>query len=126
MVCDVLSMFITVTIFCNNVLCNHMIVTGYVLIGEIACNKCPVLLLLLYCFQVITAALAVTSQFDVSLGSIRMRPPRHSVRTVHQGSSATTPSPLSPCTTAVTALKVGPTGNHYFICSVLYWNGQLV
>ena len=27
--------------FCNNVsvLCNHMIVTGYVLIAEVACNK---------------------------------------------------------------------------------------
>ena len=38
----------TVTIFCTNVsvICNHMIVTGYVLIGEIACNKYPVLLLL--------------------------------------------------------------------------------
>ena len=48
-VCDVLAMFITVTMFCNNVsvLCNHMIVTGYVLIGEIAFNKYPVLLLLL-------------------------------------------------------------------------------
>ena len=64
MVCDVLSMFVTVTMFCNNVLqqcfsinihsdsdnvsvlCNHMIVTGYVLFGEIACNKFPVLIYL--------------------------------------------------------------------------------
>ena len=41
--------YVTVTMFCNNVSvnCNHVIVTGYVLIGEIACNKYPVLLLLL-------------------------------------------------------------------------------
>ena len=38
-----------VTMFCNNVsvLCLHVIVTDYVLIGEIAGNKYPVLLLLL-------------------------------------------------------------------------------
>ena len=40
--------YVTVTMFCNNVsvLCLHVIVTDYVLIGEIACNKYPVLLLL--------------------------------------------------------------------------------
>ena len=53
MVCDVLSMLnvtVTVTMFCNtvSVLCLHVIVTDYVLIGEIACNKYPVLLLLKY------------------------------------------------------------------------------
>ena len=38
---------VTLTMSCNNVsvICNHMIVTGYVLLG--ACNKYPVLLLLL-------------------------------------------------------------------------------
>ena len=41
LVCDVLS---TVTMFCNNVsvLCHHVIITGYELIGEITCNKYPV------------------------------------------------------------------------------------
>ena len=43
--------YVTVTMFCNNVsvLCLHVIVTDYyVLIGEIACNKYPVLLLFNY------------------------------------------------------------------------------
>ena len=73
------------------------------------------------CFQVTTAALAVTSQFVVSLGSIRMRLPSHSVRTVHQGSTATTHTPLSPCTTAVTALKVGLTGKVNILLVMYYW-----
>ena len=42
--------YATVTMFCNNVpvLSLHVIVTDYVLIGETACNKYPVLLLLLF------------------------------------------------------------------------------
>ena len=54
MVCDVLSMLyncnnVVATMVCNNVsvLCPHATVTGDVLLGEIACNKYPVLLLLL-------------------------------------------------------------------------------
>ena len=35
--------------FCNNVsvICNHMIVTGYVLIGVTACNEYPVVVVVL-------------------------------------------------------------------------------
>ena len=38
--------YVTVTMFCNNlsVLCLHVIVIDYMLIGEIACIKYPVLL----------------------------------------------------------------------------------
>ena len=51
MVCDVLSMLcINCKKNCNNVsvLCLHVIVTDYVLIGEIACNKHLLLLLFKY------------------------------------------------------------------------------
>ena len=55
MVCDVLVMLCTCNnvlpqCFCNNVsvISNHMIVTGCRLIGGIACNKLPVLLLLFW------------------------------------------------------------------------------
>ena len=47
--------YVTVTMFLQqcfviiiSVLCHHSIVTGYMLIREIACNKYPVLLLLLF------------------------------------------------------------------------------
>ena len=43
--CSMLHIFVASELF-NATDCNHMIVTGYVLIGEIACNKYPVLLLL--------------------------------------------------------------------------------
>ena len=62
MVCDVLSMLcINCNNVCNNVsvLCLHVIVTDYVLIGEIAGNKHPVLLLLLL-FKYLGATLTET------------------------------------------------------------------
>ena len=54
--------------FCNNVhvLCLHVIVTDYyLLIGEIACNKYPVLLLLL--FKYLGATLTDNGDLDAEM-----------------------------------------------------------
>ena len=60
--------YVTVTMFCNNgsVLCLHMIVTDYVLIGEIACNKYPVVLLLLL-FKYLGATLTENGELDAEM-----------------------------------------------------------
>ena len=52
--------------FCNNVsvLCLHVIVTDYVLIGEIAGNKYPVLLLL---FKYLGATLTENGDMDAEM-----------------------------------------------------------
>ena len=61
--------YVTVTMFCNNVsvLCLHVIVTDYVLIGEIACrpNKHPLLLLLL--FKYLGATLTENGDMDAEM-----------------------------------------------------------
>ena len=57
-----------VTMFCSNVsvLCLHVIVTDYVLIGEIAGNKHPVLLLLLL-FKYLGATLTENGDLDAEM-----------------------------------------------------------
>ena len=54
--------------FCSNVsvLCLHVIVTDYVLIGEIAGNKHPVLVLLLL-FKYLGATLAENGDLDAEM-----------------------------------------------------------
>ena len=57
--------YVTVTMFCNNVslFCLHVIVTDYVLIGEIACNKYPVLLF----FKYLGATLTENGELDAEM-----------------------------------------------------------
>ena len=59
--------YVTVTMFCNtvSVLCLHVIVTDYVLIGEIACNKYPVLLFLL--FKYLGATMTENGELDAEM-----------------------------------------------------------
>ena len=63
--------YVTVTMCCNtvSVLCLHVIVTYYVLIGEIACNKYPVLLLLLLLllFKYLGATLTENGELDAEI-----------------------------------------------------------
>ena len=57
--------YVTLTMFCNTVpvLCLHVIVTDYVLIGEIACNKYPVLLL----YKHLGATLTENGELDADM-----------------------------------------------------------
>ena len=65
--------YVTVTMFCNNVsiLFLHMIVTDYVLIGEITGNKYPVLLLLL--FKYLGAILTENGDLDAEMAGAFMQ-----------------------------------------------------
>ena len=55
--------------FCSNVslLCLHVIVTDYVLIGEISGNRYPVLLLLLLLFKYLGATLTENGDLDADM-----------------------------------------------------------